>query len=96
MLAARTAPPHAGFNAFGGNSFDPLVGKPAFNFDKWTFGSLFWLNKTGEQSVVCPGPGRRFGGLPEPLGNCGYWFVPTVAAPCPAAVPNRLARGRPA
>ena len=50
----QDAPPHAGFNAFGGNSFDALVGKPAFNFDKWTFGASFWLNKTGEQSVVAP------------------------------------------
>jgi len=28
------APPHASFNAFGGNSFDTMAGKPAFNFDK--------------------------------------------------------------
>ncbi len=50
----QDAPPHAGFNAFGGNSFDPLAGKPAFNFDKWTFGSPFWLNKVGERPVAAP------------------------------------------
>jgi len=48
------APPHASFNAFGGNSFDTMTGKPAFNFDKWTFGSLFWLNKAGERPAATP------------------------------------------
>ena len=50
----QDAPPHAAFNAFGGNSFDPLAGKPAFNFDKSTFGSSFWLNKTGERPTAVP------------------------------------------
>jgi hypothetical protein len=50
----QDAPPHAAFNAFGGNSFDPLAGKPAFNFDKSTFGSSFWLNKTGERPTATP------------------------------------------
>ena len=54
MLAADDAPPHTSFNAFGGNSFEPLVGKPAFNFDKATFASAFWLNKTGERPVTTP------------------------------------------
>ncbi|MGA2617452.1 MAG: glycosyl hydrolase family 28-related protein [Thermoguttaceae bacterium] len=50
----QDAPPHAAFNAFGGNSFDPLAGKPAFNFDKCTFGSPLWLNKTGERPTAAP------------------------------------------
>jgi hypothetical protein len=45
---------HAAFNAFGGNLFDPMVGKPAFNFDKGSFGSPFWLNKSGEQPAAAP------------------------------------------
>ena len=31
-----------------------LAGKPAFNFDKWTFGSPFWLNKAGERPAAAP------------------------------------------
>ena len=50
----RDAPPHASFNAFGGNSFDSMAGKPAFNFDQWTFGSPFWLNKAGERPAAAP------------------------------------------
>jgi hypothetical protein len=46
--------PPASFNAFGGNSFDPLAGKPAFNFDKATFGSAFWLNRGGERPAAAP------------------------------------------
>jgi hypothetical protein len=31
-----------------------MAGKPAFNFDKWTFGSPFWLNKAGERPAAAP------------------------------------------
>ncbi len=50
----QDAPPEASFNAFGGNTLDPLAGKPAFNFDKWTFGPVFWLNKTGDRPAPLP------------------------------------------
>lgn len=31
-----------------------MPGKPAFSFDRQTFGSLFWLNTAGEQSAAAP------------------------------------------
>jgi hypothetical protein len=62
----QDAPPHASFNVFGGNSFDPMAGKPAFNFDKWTFGSPFWLNKAGERPTAAPAQAAGSVVFPDP------------------------------
>ena len=53
----QDAPASSAFNAFGGNSFDLMTGKPAFNFDKWTLGSPFWLNRTEEGPAPVPAAG---------------------------------------